>query len=342
MAIRHRSHKLRTTPEGALELGVQAVKHARNLVDDVQYYTEDAGRADSEYLFRVLEGVIDAGATVINIPDTTGYTSPAEFGALIRAIFDHVPNIDRAVISVHGHNDLGLAVANSLSAVLNGARQVECTINGLGERAGNASLEEVVMTVRDEAGNGSTCTTTLTLTDDQSPTIQECAILHTSVNMTQGADACLGLIPDMNGEVIITDNMGLSGQLTITQSPVAGTMIPNPGLGEVELIFTISDSDGNTTHCRTDLTMLDVDPPVIIECARDQEVRHAREIRHERVARGVLAQEHRQLHSLRVAERHQLLETDRALQQRVAGADAEVDEALRLVGRACETVDAAS
>ena len=144
----HIRHKLRTTPEGALELGVQAVKHATNLVDDVQYYTEDAGRADPEYLFRVLEGVIDAGATVINIPDTTGYTSPAEFGALIHAIFDQVPNIDRAVVSVHCHNDLGMATANTLAGIRNGARQIEVTVNGIGERAGNTSLEEVVMALR--------------------------------------------------------------------------------------------------------------------------------------------------------------------------------------------------
>ena len=144
----HIRHKLRTTPEGALELGVQAVRHARNLVDDVQYYTEDAGRADPEYLFRVLESVINAGATVINIPDTTGYTSPAEFGALIRAIFDHVPSIDRAVVSVHCHNDLGMATANTLAGIRNGARQIEVTVNGIGERAGNTSLEEVVMALR--------------------------------------------------------------------------------------------------------------------------------------------------------------------------------------------------
>ena len=144
----HIQHKLRTTREGALEMGVEAVKHAKKFVDDVQYYTEDAGRADPEYLYRVLEAVIDAGATVVNIPDTTGYTTPDEFGALIRGILDNVPNIDKAIVSVHCHNDLGMATANTLAGVRNGARQVEVTVNGIGERAGNTSLEEVVMALQ--------------------------------------------------------------------------------------------------------------------------------------------------------------------------------------------------
>jgi 2-isopropylmalate synthase len=117
-------------------------------VEDVQYYTEDTGRADPEYLYRVLEAVIDAGATVVNIPDTTGYATPQEWGALIRSIVENVPNIHQATISVHCHNDLGMATANSLVGVVNGARQVECTINGIGERAGNTSLEEVVMALQ--------------------------------------------------------------------------------------------------------------------------------------------------------------------------------------------------
>ena len=141
----HIEYKLRTTREKALEQGVEAVKHAKRFVEDVQYYAEDAGRADPEYLYRVLEAVIDAGATVVNIPDTTGYTTPQEWGALIRGIAENVPNIHQATISVHCHNDLGMATANSLTGVANGARQVECTINGIGERAGNTSLEEVVM-----------------------------------------------------------------------------------------------------------------------------------------------------------------------------------------------------
>jgi 2-isopropylmalate synthase len=144
----HVKYKLRTTRERALEMGVDAVRYAKRFVEDVQYYTEDAGRADPTYLYRVLEAVIDAGATVVNIPDTTGYTSPEEFGALIRGIVDNVANIDRVLISVHCHNDLGMATANTLAGVRNGARQVEVTVNGIGERAGNTSMEEVVMALR--------------------------------------------------------------------------------------------------------------------------------------------------------------------------------------------------
>ena len=144
----HIQHKLRTSRERALEMGVDAVRYARRYVEDVQYYPEDAGRADPEYLYRVIEAVIDAGATTVNIPDTTGYTMPDEWGALIRGIFEHVPNIHRAVVSVHCHNDLGLATANALQGVRYGARQVECTVNGIGERAGNTALEEVVMALR--------------------------------------------------------------------------------------------------------------------------------------------------------------------------------------------------
>jgi 2-isopropylmalate synthase len=125
-----------------------AVKLARRYTDDVEFYAEDAGRSDPAYLFEVLQAAIDAGATVLNIPDTTGYTVPEQFGALIRSIRENVPNIGRATISVHCHDDLGLAVANSLAGVRNGARQVEGTINGIGERAGNAALEEVVMALR--------------------------------------------------------------------------------------------------------------------------------------------------------------------------------------------------
>ena len=144
----HIRHKLRTTREDALARGVDAVQYARRFVDDVQYYTEDAGRADPAYLYRVLEAVIAAGTTVVNIPDTTGYSTPAEFGTLIRGIRESVPNIDRAVIAVHCHNDLGMATANTLNAIINGARQAEVTINGIGERAGNTSMEEVVMAIK--------------------------------------------------------------------------------------------------------------------------------------------------------------------------------------------------
>jgi 2-isopropylmalate synthase len=132
-------------------LAVDAVKRARNCVGDVQFYAEDAGRSDPAYLYKMLEAVIDAGATVVNIPDTTGYTVPEQYGALIRGITDNVRNIARATISVHCHDDLGLAVANSLAGIRNGARQVEGTINGIGERAGNAALEEVVMGIRTRA-----------------------------------------------------------------------------------------------------------------------------------------------------------------------------------------------
>jgi 2-isopropylmalate synthase, bacterial type len=142
----HLKYKLRKTADEALEMGVAAVAHAKSLgCEDIEYFTEDAGRADPEYLYRVIEAVIKAGATVINVPDTTGYTYPEEYGALIRGILEHVPNADKAIISAHCHNDLGMATANSLAAVKNGARQVECTINGIGERAGNTALEEVVM-----------------------------------------------------------------------------------------------------------------------------------------------------------------------------------------------------
>jgi 2-isopropylmalate synthase len=144
----HIRYKLGLTREQAMQRGVDAVKHARKFVDDVEYFLEDSGRADPEYLCRVIEAVVDAGATVINIPDTTGYTTPGEYGALIRQVAERVPNIDRATISVHCHDDLGMAVANSLAGVMNGARQVECTINGIGERAGNTSLEEIVMAMK--------------------------------------------------------------------------------------------------------------------------------------------------------------------------------------------------
>ncbi|MFN2283579.1 MAG: 2-isopropylmalate synthase [Anaerolineae bacterium] len=144
----HIQYKLRTTREGALEMGVGAVKYAKQFVEDVEYYAEDAGRAEPEYLYRVLEAVIAAGATVVNIPDTTGYTTPTEFGALIAGIRNNVPNIDRAIISVHCHNDLGMATANTLAGILNGARQAEVTVNGIGERAGNTSMEEVVMALK--------------------------------------------------------------------------------------------------------------------------------------------------------------------------------------------------
>jgi 2-isopropylmalate synthase len=144
----HMERKLRMTPDQVVEQAVRAVKRARGYTDNVEFSPEDAGRSDLDFLCRVLEAVIDAGAGTVNIPDTVGYNIPEQFGALIRQLIERVPNSDKAVFSVHCHNDLGLATANSLAAVMSGARQVECTINGLGERAGNASLEEVAMAVR--------------------------------------------------------------------------------------------------------------------------------------------------------------------------------------------------
>jgi 2-isopropylmalate synthase len=144
----HMERKLRMQPDEVVAAAVHAVKRARNYTDDVEFSPEDAGRSEIDFLCRVLEAVIKAGAGTVNIPDTVGYSMPHQFGETIRKLIERVPNSDKAVFSVHCHNDLGLAVANSLSAVLNGARQVECTINGLGERAGNAALEEIVMAVR--------------------------------------------------------------------------------------------------------------------------------------------------------------------------------------------------
>ncbi|MDH5446064.1 MAG: 2-isopropylmalate synthase [Gammaproteobacteria bacterium] len=144
----HMKMKLRMEPDQVVEQAVKAVKKARQFTDNVEFSPEDAGRSELDFLCRVLEAVIDAGATTLNIPDTVGYNVPEQFGSLIKNLRERIPNSDKAVFSVHCHNDLGLAVANSLSAVMNGARQVECTINGLGERAGNASLEEIVMTVK--------------------------------------------------------------------------------------------------------------------------------------------------------------------------------------------------
>jgi 2-isopropylmalate synthase len=144
----HMKMKLRMEPDQVLEQAVKAVKQARRYTDNVEFSPEDAGRSELDFLCKVLEAVIKAGAGTVNIPDTVGYNVPEQFGSLIRNLIERVPNSDKAVFSVHCHNDLGLAVSNSLSAVVNGARQVECTINGLGERAGNAALEEIVMAVR--------------------------------------------------------------------------------------------------------------------------------------------------------------------------------------------------
>jgi 2-isopropylmalate synthase len=144
----HIKGKFNATREEILQRAAQAVKWAKNFVDDVEFFAEDAGRADNDYLARVIEAVIAAGATVVNIPDTTGYCLPDQYGEKIAWLKNKVPNIDKAIISCHCHNDLGLATANSIAGIRNGARQIECTINGLGERAGNTSLEEVVMVIK--------------------------------------------------------------------------------------------------------------------------------------------------------------------------------------------------
>src|SRR5690242_13064565 len=144
----HREFKLRMGKEEIIQRAVESVKRAKSYCDNIEFSPEDAARTEPDFLCRVVEAAIAAGATTVNIPDTVGYATPAHYGNVIKTLVDRVPNIDKAVISVHCHNDLGLAVANSLSAVENGARQIECTINGLGERAGNCSLEEIVMALR--------------------------------------------------------------------------------------------------------------------------------------------------------------------------------------------------
>jgi len=144
----HMRYKLKMEPEKVLERAVSAVRFARRFTDDVEFSCEDATRSEREFLYRIIEEAIKAGATVINIPDTVGYAIPEEFGELISDIINNVPNIDKVILSVHCHDDLGLAVANSLTAVKHGARQVECTVNGIGERAGNAALEEIVMALK--------------------------------------------------------------------------------------------------------------------------------------------------------------------------------------------------
>lgn len=144
----HIKSKFNSTREEILQRAIQCVKWARNFTDDVEFYAEDAGRTDNDYLAKVIEAAIKAGATTVNIPDTTGYCLPHQYGEKIAYLVNNVPNIDKAIISCHCHNDLGLATANSISGVIAGARQIECTINGLGERAGNTSLEEVVMIIK--------------------------------------------------------------------------------------------------------------------------------------------------------------------------------------------------
>ncbi len=144
----HIKSKFNSNREDILERAIQCVKWARNFTDDVEFYAEDAGRTENEYLARVVEAVIKAGATVVNIPDTTGYCLPNQYGEKIAYLINNVPNVDKAILSCHCHNDLGLATANSIAGIISGARQIECTINGLGERAGNTALEEVAMIIQ--------------------------------------------------------------------------------------------------------------------------------------------------------------------------------------------------
>ncbi len=144
----HIKYKIKTTPEEILKRAADAVRYAKKFVEDVEFYAEDAGRSENEYLAKVIEAVIKAGATVVNIPDTTGYCLPEEYGSKIKYLKENVPNIDKVVIATHCHNDLGMATANTMMGVLNGARQVEVTINGIGERAGNTSLEEIAMIIK--------------------------------------------------------------------------------------------------------------------------------------------------------------------------------------------------
>ncbi|MCF6180648.1 2-isopropylmalate synthase [Lutibacter sp.] len=144
----HIIHKFNTTREKVIERAIEAVSYAKTFVDDVEFYAEDAGRTDNDFLAKVCEAVIEAGATVLNIPDTTGYCLPNEYGAKIKYLVDHVKGIENVIISCHCHNDLGMATANAIAGIQNGARQIECTINGIGERAGNTALEEVVMILK--------------------------------------------------------------------------------------------------------------------------------------------------------------------------------------------------
>lgn len=150
----HIKYKFNSTREGIIERAISAVKLAKSYVEDVEFYCEDAGRTDNDYLAQVVEAVIKAGATVVNIPDTTGYCLPYQYGEKIKYLMENVKGIDKAILSAHCHNDLGLATANSIAGVMNGVRQVECTINGIGERAGNTSLEEVVMVLKQHAYMG--------------------------------------------------------------------------------------------------------------------------------------------------------------------------------------------
>jgi 2-isopropylmalate synthase len=178
----HIQHKFNATREQIIERATAAVSHAKKYVQDVEFYAEDAGRTDNEFLAQVCEAVIKAGATVLNIPDTTGYCLPEEYGAKIKYLVDNVRGIEKATLSCHCHNDLGLATANSIAGAVNGARQIECTINGIGERAGNTSLEEVVMIMRQHPGLNLTTDINTQLLYDTSQMVSEAMGMYVQPN----------------------------------------------------------------------------------------------------------------------------------------------------------------
>jgi len=178
----HIQHKFNATREQIIERATAAVSHAKKYVQDVEFYAEDAGRTDNEFLAQVCEAVIKAGATVLNIPDTTGYCLPEEYGAKIKYLVDNVRCIEKATLSCHCHNDLGLATANSIAGAVNGARQIECTINGIGERAGNTSLEEVVMIMRQHPGLNLTTDINTQLLYDTSQMVSEAMGMYVQPN----------------------------------------------------------------------------------------------------------------------------------------------------------------
>jgi 2-isopropylmalate synthase len=217
----HIRAKFNSNREDIIERAVQAVKWAKNMVADVEFYAEDAGRTENAYLARVVEAVINAGATVVNIPDTTGYCLPHQYGEKIAYLVKHVSNIDKAVISCHCHNDLGLATANSIAGIIAGARQIECTINGLGERAGNTALEEVVMIIRQHSDLGFRTGIKTQSLNPMSRLVAETMRMHVQPNKAiVGANAFShssgihqdGFLKDANTyEIINPDEVGADG-----------------------------------------------------------------------------------------------------------------------------------
>jgi 2-isopropylmalate synthase len=265
----HMEFKLKKTRAEVLDITSEMVAYARSLVDDIEFSPEDACRSEPAFLYQVLERAIAAGATTVNIPDTVGYTTPAEYGALIKGIKENVPNIDRAIISVHGHNDLGLAVANFLEAVKNGARQLECTINGIGERAGNAALEELVMAlhVRRQYFNpflGKSADSTAPLTNIDTRQIRKTSQLVSECTgmIVQPNKAIVGANAFAHESGIHQDGM-LKNRLTyeIMDAQLVGVAENSIVLGKlsgrnafrtrlVELGFDLSDNDLNKAFLR--------------------------------------------------------------------------------------------